>query len=478
MESAFDSLSPSLKTALARARDVAHSLRHDTIGTDHLLFGLVAMQSDIVSFLLGELGVSLSRVHKQLVPASEEEAPAPERVVEMTEYARKAISGAVARARESGNPRVLCGHLLRSLLDFPNSSAVKLLGMFDLDRNELVTYLDAMYAVGEDGIAGVGIALDRIAVLPREEPSWHQPNDSAGGRWDCAGRFVRTARILAESSWRRHAIGTEHLLLAILHEPDWIEADVLRRTGLGEKSLSLAVRFLCSRDRQAPQLRPLWSENAIAAVEWAIASARRPQYSVAQLDPLRLARKSCRRGSLQSEHLLLGLITEGNGAAIRILEGFGVSAATLRQRLLVAQELHAIRSVAEALPPDNLWLWINRQLIRTDQSLGDLARTLGMPRSRIRAWVRGTRRPSARSCDALAAAFGADPNLVRRLAGRAELTATDEGPAAFDPARIEALRAQFDQIRWDADRINRMSALFAAMLARDADFEGIAPSAD
>jgi ATP-dependent Clp protease ATP-binding subunit ClpA/transcriptional regulator with XRE-family HTH domain len=478
MESVFDSLSPCLKAALARARDVAHSLRHDTIGTDHLLFGLVAVETDIVSFLLGELGVSFSRVHKQLVPASEEEAPPPERGAEMTEYARGAISGAIARSRRSGYPAVLCGHLLRSLLDFPNSSAVKLLGLFGLDRNELATYLDAMYAVGEDGIAGVGIALDRIAVLPREEPSWHQPEDSAGGRWDCAGRFVRTARILAESSWRRHAIGTEHLLLAILHEPDWIETDVLRRTGLGEKSLSLAIRFLCSRDRQAPQLRPLWSENAIAAVDWAIASARRPQYPIAQLDPLRLARKSCKRGSLQSEQLLLGLITEGNGAAIRILEGFGLSAATLRQRLLAAQELHAIRSVVEALPPDTLWLWINRQLIRTDRSLGDLARTMGVPRSRVRAWVRGTRRPIARSCDALAAAFGADPNLVRRLAGRPELLAARDELALVDPAQIEALRAQFEQIRWDADRINRMSALFAAMLARDADFEGIVPSAD
>ena len=117
----------------------------------------------------------------------------------------------------------------------------------------------------------------------------------------------------------------------------------------------------------------------------------------------------------------------------------------------------------KAQEPASLWEWTNQQLIKRDWSLGDLEQHGGIRKSTVRQWLRGERRPTGDSCDALAAAFGVDPNIVRRLANR---PAIPYQPMAT-PNGVDAIRALFDQIYWDDDRIARMTALLEAMVAND-----------
>jgi ATP-dependent Clp protease ATP-binding subunit ClpA len=463
---ANDELSPSAKAALARARAIAVRLRHDSIGTEHMLFGIAGERSDIAGFVLHGLGVTPRRVLARLVPSEVEAGQPHDSRLELTKYASATIGGAIGAARRAGLPYALSGHLLLGLLEVPNCSAVKIMSFLGVDREEFAIRLRAMYVAGPNSLAGVGIALDRIGAPVQEETV---PGGRGRPEWD----FMGSGRVILESA-RRSAkdfdhwnLRTDHLLLGITADAYGLGAAVLQRFGLRERSLRLAVRLMRLDAGIDVSGEPPWSRTAIAAMEWAIAAARRPGSSPDDLAVYRLAAKPLRRTALRSEHVLLGLIETGEGAAMQLIESFGLPRETLRRQLNAEMSLRHARVTIGPVEPDRLWVWINKQLIRTDQSVADLAQTAGVRKRLIQEWVRGTRRPSARSCDALAAAFGADPNLVRRLAGRPELPLADISPAPPDPARVEDLRARFDQITWDADRIDRMSALIDAMLKRD-----------
>jgi transcriptional regulator with XRE-family HTH domain len=159
---------------------------------------------------------------------------------------------------------------------------------------------------------------------------------------------------------------------------------------------------------------------------------------------------------------------------VTILTSFGLDLALVRQRVLALRgsTFGSVRRDGPA--PGTFWEWLNQQLIWRQWSLADLAREARVDRRRLRAWVRGDQRPSAASCDVLAAACMADPNLVRRLAGRplkpaAVAKILPPEPPADRTEAVEAMRILFERVRWDEGRINRMTTLLRLMAENDED---------
>jgi ATP-dependent Clp protease ATP-binding subunit ClpA len=150
-------------------------------------------------------------------------------------------------------------------------------------------------------------------------------------------RFSEQARkvlVLAEEEARRlnHTyMGTEHLLLGLIGLHESLAASVLRNLGVVQERVRSAVEHIIGRG-DTPADGPLsFTPRAVAAAALAVSEAGRLQRQMTVL--------------VEPEHLLLGLLREGEGIAAGVLESFGVTLDRAR-----AQALEAIITQMTASP--------------------------------------------------------------------------------------------------------------------------------
>jgi len=113
-------------------------------------------------------------------------------------------------------------------------------------------------------------------------------------------------------------IGTEHLLLGLVREGDGVAAGVLASLGVELSEVRTAVEFIIGRgDQTTTPSEITLSPRTKKVIELAIDEARRMGDE-----------------HVGTEHILLGLVREGEGIASGILESLGIELGTLRQQVL------------------------------------------------------------------------------------------------------------------------------------------------
>ncbi len=131
-----------------------------------------------------------------------------------------------------------------------------------------------------------------------------------------ANRVLRLAQ--EEALALRHpAIGTEHILLGILREGDSVAARALTNLGVNIKAVREEVRKV---------IRP--GEAVVGGELGLTPRAKRV---------LELANEEARRQGVNyvgTEHLLLGLLEEGEGLAAQVLGGLGLSPEKIREQVI------------------------------------------------------------------------------------------------------------------------------------------------
>ncbi|WP_316572513.1 ATP-dependent protease ATP-binding subunit ClpC [Neobacillus sp. YIM B06451] len=136
------------------------------------------------------------------------------------------------------------------------------------------------------------------------------------------GRFTeRAQKVLAlaqEEAIRlgHNNIGTEHILLGLVREGDGIAAKALYGLGLGAEKIQNEVETLIGRGQEVPQTIH-YTPRAKKVIELSMDEARKLGHSY-----------------VGTEHILLGLIREGEGVAARVLNNLGVSLNKARQQVL------------------------------------------------------------------------------------------------------------------------------------------------
>src|SRR5205809_8052667 len=103
-------------------------------------------------------------------------------------------------------------------------------------------------------------------------------------------------------------IGTEHLLLGLVREGEGVAAKVLANLGVELNKVRSAVEFLIGRGDRAVMGEIGLTPRAKKVIELAVDEARRLGHHY-----------------IGTEHLLLGLVREGEGIAAGVLESLGVS---------------------------------------------------------------------------------------------------------------------------------------------------------
>ena len=108
-------------------------------------------------------------------------------------------------------------------------------------------------------------------------------------------------------------IGTEHILLGLVRETDGVAARVLSNLGVELSKVRSAVEFIIGRGEKAVPGEIGLTPRAKKVIELAVDEARRLNHNY-----------------IGTEHLLVGLLREGEGVAAGVLESLGVTLEKVR----------------------------------------------------------------------------------------------------------------------------------------------------
>ncbi len=302
----FDKFTESARRVLLTAKSEAARLGSDAIGVEHLLLGLLQCgeKSPGVATLI-RLNVDLQSVNRDVEAAIGQvhgNKVDPEELA-ITPQAKKVIELSVDEARRMNDHFIGTEHLLLALV-----------------RDDRGIAATTLYQYGIDNVEGL-----RLAVV--------------GCRWDIAQEQIQAneaQRIINQSlidrrlndqvkqtlelakqealRFRHGYIGTEHLLLALVQQ-DSIASETLNQYGISKSKVFNGVLFIIGRGE-----RPVIDEiTPTARMNEVIRLAILEEENEMHL------------GYVGPEHLLLGLLREGEGVAAGVLESLGIVVGDLEQ---------------------------------------------------------------------------------------------------------------------------------------------------
>ena len=147
-------------------------------------------------------------------------------------------------------------------------------------------------------------------------------------------RFTDRARrvvVLAQEEARmlnHNYIGTEHILLGLIHEGEGVAAKALESLGISLDAVRQQVEEIIGQGQQAPSGHIPFTPRAKKVLELSLREALQLGHNY-----------------IGTEHILLGLIREGDGVAVQVLVRLGADLNQVRQQVL--QRLHAFQAEDE-----------------------------------------------------------------------------------------------------------------------------------
>ena len=335
---------------LQSAQEEAARLGHGQITADHLVLGVIRDPASVARLVLGRLHVNLDELARAArsaaVNATQESSSG------LSATARMVIELAVEEARASHHTYVGTEHLLVGLVREGTNALAQTLQprqeALQRTRGAIATVLSEasrrpMPWRGTSPMTiGVGTQPEvptpgrttaaRVAPTSEEEerlfeqlraflvdPTSGPPESEAG----LFGRLSDTTLQVFQSAheeaqrFAHNYIGTEHILLGLAHDPQSSTGRLLRDLGADLPKIRNAVEFIIGRGD-----RPLAETPAL--------TPRAKKVLILALD------EADRLGHAQAgaEHVLLGVIREGEGIASGVLESLVVNTDWIRTQLL------------------------------------------------------------------------------------------------------------------------------------------------
>jgi ATP-dependent Clp protease ATP-binding subunit ClpC len=139
-------------------------------------------------------------------------------------------------------------------------------------------------------------------------------------RFDKFTERAKKVLVLAQEEAQRfnhNYIGTEHLLLGLVREGEGIAAKVLSNLGVELNKVRSAVEFIIGRGDRMVIGDISLTPRAKKVIELSVEEARRLNHN-----------------HIGTEHLLLGLVREGEGIAAGVLESLGVNLEKVRSQVI------------------------------------------------------------------------------------------------------------------------------------------------
>ena len=219
---------------------------------------------------------------------------------------------------------------IRRLVNKGELSAYRIGADYRFAPSDLQDYLQrqriSARAQDESGISPNN-PLDQFAQLLRKViQGTHTTPSELLNRLDLFTERARHVLTLAQEEAQRfqhNYIGTEHLLLGLLREEEGIAAQVLSNLGIEVDQVRHAVEAIIGRGRRLDLGELGLTPRAKKVIELAMEEARRLNQRL-----------------IGTEHLLLGLIREGEGIAAGVLEDRGLQLEQVRTETLRVLRQH------------------------------------------------------------------------------------------------------------------------------------------
>ncbi|HEV7128293.1 MAG TPA: Clp protease N-terminal domain-containing protein [Ktedonobacterales bacterium] len=311
----FERFTERARRVLSFAQEEAQRFNHNYIGTEHLLLGLIREQDGLAAKVLSNLGVELEAVRRAVAFIIGRGDRIVLGEVGLTPRAKKVIELAVDEAHRLDHHYIGTEHLLLGLIREGEGIAAGVLASLgvrlDAVREETLRYLAETHTQDLD-------APKRTAAPLSESNPPESPEPSDAPRIDMTG--VRDVMHLAHEEAQRfnHAyMGTEHLLLGMLREPRGVAAQVLASLGVELDAARDQVEAIVGRAENFMPGEFGPTPRARTVIQLAVEEARQLKHPV-----------------LRSEHLLLGLVREGQGIGADVLQRLGVSLERVREQTL------------------------------------------------------------------------------------------------------------------------------------------------
>jgi len=315
----FDKFTPRARKVITLAQEEAVRFNHNYIGTEHLLLGLLREGEGVAAKVLVEMGVELNRVRSAVEFIIGRGARMIVGEIGLTPRAEQVIELAVDEARQLGHHYIGTEHLLLGLVREGEGIAAGVLESLGVNlekvRAETVRVLarlgpsaGAVEDVTESA-EGTGNGSEQGAQPGRGPDRFDKFTDRA--------RKVLTLAQEEATRFNHNYIGTEHLLLGLVREGEGVAAKILSNLGVELNRVRSAVEFMIGRGDRMLVGEIGLTPRAKKVIELAVDEARQLGHHY-----------------IGTEHLLLGLIREGEGVAAKVLDSFGVNLEKVRTQTI------------------------------------------------------------------------------------------------------------------------------------------------
>lgn len=132
----FGRFTEKAQRAIVLAQEKAKSLKHNYVGTEHLLLGIIAENTGVGAVSLKEMGVSLEKAQSQVSKVIGEGENSAE-ILGFTPRTKRIFELSFVQARELGHNYVSTEHLLLGLLAEGEGVAIVVLEQLGVDINQL-----------------------------------------------------------------------------------------------------------------------------------------------------------------------------------------------------------------------------------------------------------------------------------------------------------------------------------------------------
>ncbi len=320
----FNKFTERARKVLSLAQEEAQRLQHNYIGIEHLLLGLLREGEGVAAKVLMNLGLDLQEMRQAII----EQVGRGDRIilgeVKLTHHAKQAIELAADEAQRLNHLYIGTEHLLLGLIRVSESKAAQILQSRGISLEQVRT--ETIQILSQSG-------------APREVSSQRETSTSNHFNWftNDVRRVLNHAHEEAEH-FQHNYIGTEHLLLGLLHEQESVAVTVLENLGAESARIRKDVELIIRRGDVIALGQIGLTPRAKKVIELAVDESRH-----------------LNQDTIGTPHLLVGLLREGGGIAAGVLARLGVTLEKVRgetPRVLQQKQEITDKNQQESLPID------------------------------------------------------------------------------------------------------------------------------
>ena len=315
----FDKFDEQSRQVLQYSHEEAQKLQHNYIGTEHLLLGLIRDETNMATTILRNMNVDLVKVRdavESIISGGDRIITGP--YIGLTPRGKKVIELAVDEARRLNHHYIGTEHLLLGMVREGEGIAAGVLESLGVRLEKARTEtihtlsLETQASLNETHSEQPPNTPSRVTIAPIKPRTVVIVQTKSLRPYDSYPFTEQSHTILANAyeetlRFNHNYIGTEHLLLGMVREGEDVAGAVLQNLGVELTRIRKAVEFIIGRGD-----RIVLSEIGLTPRSKKI---------------LQLASEEAKRMNnayVGTEHLLLGMVKEGEGIAAGVLNSLGV----------------------------------------------------------------------------------------------------------------------------------------------------------